>query len=481
MVARPLALALTLCAIACRRPTADAPAPTGRPLATVILPDVPFVRQEPDFCGEACVAMATARLGHAWDQDAVFAVAGVDPALGRGAYTRELDAAVRRVGFDPGPVWSTIDARAPGAGLTAAFAALDADLVRGVPSIVCMHYDDRPDTTEHFRLVIGYDAATDEIVYQEPAEDRGGYRRMKRTRFFTLWPLHDSADAWTVIRLALAPAQLRGPPAPPAHDATPAAYAQHVLALKDKLAALGLADLTIRIEPPFVVIGNDPPAVLAKRARTVRWAADHLEADFFARRPARILDIFLFHDAASYDRGARALSHDPPDTPYGFYASDADALVMNIATGGGTLVHEIVHPYVEADFPGAPPWLNEGLGSLFEQSDEDDGHIVGRTNWRLAGLQRALRTGDVPSFRVLTGKGETAFYGDDTGVDYAASRYLLYWLQERGLLRDFYQRFRAARGRDPTGFATLSAVLGVRDADDVRDDWERFVGGLAFP
>ena len=35
---------------------------------------------------------------------------------------------------------------------------------------------------------------------------------------------------------------------------------------------------------------------------------------------------------------------------------------MNISTGGGTLVHEIVHPFIEANFPACPPWLNEGLG-----------------------------------------------------------------------------------------------------------------------
>ena len=46
---------------------------------------------------------------------------------------------------------------------------------------------------------------------------------------------------------------------------------------------------------------------------------------------------------------------------------------MNIATGGGTLVHEIVHPFVEANFPGCPTWFNEGLGSLYEQSAERKG------------------------------------------------------------------------------------------------------------
>ena len=41
-------------------------------------------------------------------------------------------------------------------------------------------------------------------------------------------------------------------------------------------------------------------------------------------------------------------------TPYGYYSAAHRALIMNIATGGGTLVHEIVHPFVRANFPQMP-------------------------------------------------------------------------------------------------------------------------------
>src|SRR5437667_7465188 len=92
-------------------------------------------------------------------------------------------------------------------------------------------------------------------------------------------------------------------------------------------------------------------------------------------------------------------------------------------------------------FPVVPPWFNEGLGSLYEQSAERDGHIVGLTNWRLAGLQKALARGDAPSFRALAAMDSDTFYGDDSGAHYATARYLLYYVQERGLLRDFYRAF----------------------------------------
>ena len=260
-----------------------------------------------------------------------------------------------------------------------------------------------------------------------------------------------------------------------------AAYAAHIEKLRERLRARKLGHLNVRIEDPFVVAGDGTPEELEQRSRTVRWAADRLEASFFARRPAKILDVFLFETEDSYERGVEALTGRAPGTPYGFYSSAHDGLFMNIATGGGTLVHEIVHPYVEADFPAAPPWLNEGLGSLFEQSAERGGRIVGLTNWRLAGLQRAIARAAVPSFRTLTGLDGVAFYGDDSGTHYAQSRYLLYYLQEEGLLRDFYRAFRAGHGKDPTGYATLVQSLGERDMDAFQRRWERYVAALRFP
>ncbi len=260
-----------------------------------------------------------------------------------------------------------------------------------------------------------------------------------------------------------------------------AEYAEHVRKLRERLRARGLGNLQVRIEVPFVVAGDGTSEELERSLETVRWATDKLEQDFFARRPAKILDVFLFQTAESYERGVEALTGDAPGTPNGFYSSANGGLFMNISTGGGTLVHEIVHPYVEADLPSAPPWLNEGLGSLFEQSAERDGHIVGRTNWRLAGLQRAIARDGLPSFRELTSKGSAAFYDDERGTNYAQSRYLLYYLQEQGLLRDFYRAFRAARAKDPTGYATLAQTLGERDMPAFQRRWEQYVAALRFP
>src|SRR5262249_12414554 len=140
--------------------------------------------------------------------------------------------------------------------------------------------------------------------------------------------------------------------------------------------------------------------------------------------------------------------------------------------GGGTLVHEIVHPYVHANFPDAPAWLNEGLASLYEYPDERAGAIVGRPNWRLAGLKSAIRADKVPAFRDMTTTTDDEFYDSRTG--YAQARYLLYYLQEKGLLVSYYKRFYAAREKDPTGYQTLVDVLGEADMAEFQRRWQEW-------
>lgn len=254
---------------------------------------------------------------------------------------------------------------------------------------------------------------------------------------------------------------------------TDADYARHVAQLKKKLPS---EYFHVVVEKPFVVVGDGGRREVEGYASgTVRWAVEMLKKDFFEKDPADILDIWLFKDSNSYRTHAKSLFGRDPTTPYGYYSPAHKALVMNIETGDGTLVHEIVHPFVEANFPQCPPWLNEGLGSLYEQSGQEEGRIVGYTNWRLPGLQRAVSQRQLKPFRELLAMDGRAFYEDARGVNYAQARYLCYYLQQRGLLTRFYKEFRANRAADPTGFDTLQKVLGETDMDAFQKRWEKFV------
>src|SRR5688572_2015553 len=113
----------------------------------------------------------------------------------------------------------------------------------------------------------------------------------------------------------------------------------------EKLQARLPKGFTWAWQPPFVVIGDEAPALVRRRAtNTVKWAVDMLKRDYFTRDPPAIIDIWLFKDKASYEKWTRELFQDTPTTPFGYYSPRHEALIMNMSTGGGTLVHEIVHP-----------------------------------------------------------------------------------------------------------------------------------------
>ena len=473
-----IAAMLPACATAEAGPTARAD--QAPPLESVRIKGIPHVQQRPDFCGEACAEMVLRHHRVPANQDDVFALTGIPPVQARGAYTRDMVKALRALGFEPGKVWFHIKPAAADRELSRQFAALHKDLRAGVPSIVCTRYDDKPNTTEHMRLVVGYDAAKDEVIYHEPAVAKGAYLRMKRKAMLGLWPLKYRKDRWTVVRLRMAPGKKGlNMPDPPNWSTPPAALAQAMMRAKKK-APRGF---TVLLEPPFVVVGNENPEMMRLWAtRSVRSATAHLRKAYFKRDPSHVITIWLLRDATTYRAASKQLFGVAPGTPYGFYSSEKKLMLMNIATGGGTLIHELVHPFMEANFPDCPSWFNEGMGSLYEQSAYRGGHIVGLTNWRLAGLQRAIRADKLSSHKVLTATTTRQFYEDEKGTNYAHARYLMYYLQEQGKLHAFYHRFVKDHAEDPTGYDTLRAVLGKegKDMAAFQNKWETFVLGLRF-
>jgi len=254
-------------------------------------------------------------------------------------------------------------------------------------------------------------------------------------------------------------------------------YAAHVKELKKTLPR----EFHVVVSKPFVVIGDEAPVRVEAKAETVvKWAVDLLKKDFFKKDPEHIINIWLFKDAESYRKNALELFGDRPTTKYGYYSPEHKALVMDISTGGGTLVHEIVHPFMHANFPDCPSWFNEGLASLYEQSHKVKGTIQGMTNWRLAGLQREIRKGSLPSFKELCATTSQQFYYADRGNNYAQARYLCYYLQEKKLLRKYYRAFVANCKKDPTGYKTLVKLLGEPDMTKFQRSWEAWILRLRY-
>jgi hypothetical protein len=302
---------------------------------------------------------------------------------------------------------------------------------------------------------------------------------------------HFPAVFLMMLFLAVGPARGEDPDAPvwktippiiaaKGETAVPA-MKEHIEQLKKKLPS---EDFTIVEARPFVVIGDDEADEVRRRTnQNVRWAIKMLKKSYFANDPPIIIDVWLFKDKKSYETNAKKLFGNTPDTPYGYYSAEHRSLVMNISTGGGTLIHEIVHPYIAANFPTCPSWFNEGLASLYEQCGEENGEICGYTNWRLSGLQSAIAKKKVPPFKTLCSTTTNEFYTKDKGTNYSQARYLCYYLQEEGLLKSYYKKFRTNANKDPTGYKTLQEVLDRKGDDEMKSfqkEWEQWVLKLKF-
>lgn len=186
--------------------------------------------------------------------------------------------------------------------------------------------------------------------------------------------------------------------------------------------------------------------------------------------------VLLFKDTESYYEWNQKLFNEKPTSPFGYYSRTRQAMVMNIGTGGGTLIHEMVHAMAEADFAAIPTWLNEGLGSLFEASSmNSDGKVIGITNWRLKGLLDDLNKGTALHIAAVLKMSTDEFYGEHRSSAYATARYLMQFLQEKGKLESFYTRIRD--GKDSDGLVTLRAVfdnkLTVAQIEDECYEWVR--------
>ncbi len=232
------------------------------------------------------------------------------------------------------------------------------------------------------------------------------------------------------------------------------------------------------VAPPFLVAGDGSPAQVRRYADgTVVAAARALRATYFKTEAPEPVLILLFESPGSYKRLAKKWFGDDDVPHFGFYRRRENVMLMNIRTGTGTLVHEMVHALMAPDFPACPDWFNEGLASLYEQCSLDGDTIKGHVNWRLPPLRKAVQERTLRPLEDLI--QDPNFYGDNrVGMNYAHARYLLMYLQEKGLLKDYYGRFRASAKDDPQGLKTLRELIAPESLARFEQEWRAWVLSL---
>ena len=139
--------------------------PVARPRHVL---DIPYVRQKPDFCGEACVEMVSTFLGKPVAQDTVNELGGLDGK--RGCYAQELIAALRKTDLQ-------VVSEESWPGVTD-----DDFLAERIRLLSCLrdnhpvllgvsgHYQPEPKaaTFDHMVLLVGYDLVGERFVIHDP-------------------------------------------------------------------------------------------------------------------------------------------------------------------------------------------------------------------------------------------------------------------------------------------------------------------------
>jgi tetratricopeptide (TPR) repeat protein len=153
----------------------------------------------------------------------------------------------------------------------------------------------------------------------------------------------------------------------------------------------------------------------------------------------------------------------PVHAPFLGYYNPGDNLIM--ATGGaagyGTLLHEMIHALMAADFPEAPAWLNEGLASLYERSYWSSSRLNALPNWRMD----RMREEEVLSLKSLARKAS------DVGLhspEIAEFRLFLLFLDQQEKVDDLY---RMAKKK---GMA-FSLEEGIGELGLTESEWRAFL------
>lgn len=201
------------------------------------------------------------------------------------------------------------------------------------------------------------------------------------------------------------------------------------------------------------------------------WAMEHIFSPVHPEGLARPDDpwvIVVLPNKADFARWA-AETYGPAARGYtkaigGHYSHDEKKLVTSDL--GATLRHEFMHVLHWRSNTRArqlhPIWVQEGLCSLIEDYDVGPGgELVPVESWRTNQARFLAETGKLPPLSALCELPRDRFTASRPLAQYAVARAVFLWLYRQGKLGEWYAHFVAHYREDPSGLASLEAVLGL--------------------
>ena len=272
-----------------------------------------------------------------------------------------------------------------------------------------------------------------------------------------------------------------------------AGYA-HILARRNELFRMAAEKLTVRLLSQLKARGtradykvfldekNCFTYVHTKTEKALQAMRDQLGEyanlqwrDLFPNRVSRPLFIVLLsrRDGRILRRGVG-----------GTFDPQANTLIcgnlpaMKLAKSN-VLLHEFTHALHFADQAARkqshPIWLVEGLATLFESAVVKGDRLVPRHSARLTTIQKASKSDDLIPWLRLMGMSQRE-YMRQASIAYAQSRYMLFYMWEKGFLKKFYAEY-TNKGNykgDKTALQSFEAAFG-KPLNEVERDWKAWL------
>jgi hypothetical protein len=164
----------------------------------------------------------------------------------------------------------------------------------------------------------------------------------------------------------------------------------------------------------------------------------------------------------------------------GAYEHDAKRLVsMDI---GSTLRHEFFHVLHWRDNTrkgqSHPIWIQEGLASLVEDCEVEGESLRPAPSWRTNIVKRLEKLRKLMPIETLAAMPPTKFSGIRPLANYAQARAVFMYVHSQGQLKAWYTHYTTNHAADPTGIASLEAVLG-KPIKEINLDYRAWVRELA--
>ncbi len=155
----------------------------------------------------------------------------------------------------------------------------------------------------------------------------------------------------------------------------------------------------------------------------------------------------------------------------GLYNDQQAALISRGV--GDEMIHEFTHALHHGDQRGRdqkhPIWLTEGLGTLYEDSEIEDGRAVPRHNYRLNYIFNRIRVNRQQPFEKFMAQKQADFMRWPN-YNYAQARYMMFYLHEQGKLSSWYQHYVTGYNSDTNGVAAWETTFGKK-LPEIESDW----------